>query len=478
MSGEEESYADYGDYGYNDSEDPLHYSGGSGGSFGSWWSGLWNNNVQRSDNYSNRVEEIQRQAEQEYQQRLKPLEERQRQFESSLNNLSSNIGRVERDMLQRDSATQERIRQQHREFNTQLRQQRHEYRGMIQEQDRRMTRMIAAERQQRESAINNLQKQISQIVANANRKQDIASTFVVDLSKILNQVNQLPHQRFAPGQLDAVRRHVQDAKSSLNANIPEAALSTAQNAYWQLVDLRSLVLQKETEYILMYQTAREEVRTILEEAHANRNCKIVPKNGSEDDKLDLEVDYWTKGKLAQLEKELRSIEQRLVSEEKRLSVDEVKKILLSLETIRGRMGQIVGEARDNIMASQLRFNLAEMVVKAMGSQGYGLEAGVYEGNDPRNAYVAKVKNRSGSEVVTVISPMPDNCGKNRISIHSYDETYVGEETLRQRAKDVVSLLAQDGLQVAPPTCKGGADRSYQDINAVASGRRLSGTKPV
>ncbi|MEZ4524905.1 MAG: hypothetical protein R2941_03180 [Desulfobacterales bacterium] len=44
--------------------------------------------------------------------------------------------------------------------------------------------------------------------------------------------------------MDSIRSHAEDAKRSLNAGIPEACLSTAQKAYWDLADLRVMVLQK------------------------------------------------------------------------------------------------------------------------------------------------------------------------------------------------------------------------------------------
>jgi hypothetical protein len=167
------------------------------------------------------------------------------------------------------------------------------------------------------------------------------------------------------------------------------------------------------------------------------------------------------------------MERQLISGESSLSTEAVKDILLSLESDRSKIQEIVGKARDNILSSQLRFNVAETVVQALASQGFVVEAGVYECNDQRNAYIAKVKNIAGTEIVTVISPVGEEPGKNRVSINSYEKTYVAEETLKQRAQDVVRLLAEDGLDVASPKCRGDADHSYQDIAAVASRQQVS-----
>jgi hypothetical protein len=464
MSGREDSYVNY------------YASGYSLGSF----SHLRQNRIQSSQqNYSYQLAEVRRQTDQEYQQRLQPLEKRQQRFESSLNNLSSNISQVEKEMIQRDRSMQQRLQQQHHEFTGQIQQQRNEtqrrfqhqrieYKRLIDEQGRRMTNLVEEERRQRVQAVGNLQQQIHQITDDAARKDKIATSFVADLTKILKETSNLPHERFAPGQLELVQRHVRDARSSLDTGIPEAALSTAQDAYWQLADLRSLVLQKEAEFMMLHQAALEEVRTILEEARAHRHCEVKPETVEDGDKLEFEVDYWTHGELTALEQELQAIERNLVSEEKRLNAEDVRKILISLEESEPKLNQIVIRARDNVIDSQLRLNTAEMVVNALSTQGFDVEEGLYEGNDQRNAYVAKVKNIADTEIVTVISPVPDNSGKCRVSIHSYDETYVGEETLRERAREVASLLEKEGLQVVPPKCMGDADQSYRDLAAVAA----------
>ncbi len=464
MSGREDAYVDY--HSFSPSLGSFSYSRQS--------------RIQSTQqDYSYRIEEMQRQQEREFRQRLQPIEERQQRFESSIKNLSSNVGQLEREMIQRDRSMQQHLQQQHHEFTSRLQQQRNEtqrqfehqrmeYRQLVHEQDLRMTRLIEEERQQRVQAVNNLQQQINQITADAVRKEKIATAFVADLTKVLKETGKLPHERFASGQLELVQRHIRDASSSLDAGIPEAALSTAQDAYWQLADLRSLVLQKESEFIMLHQAALEEVRTILEEARAHRECEINPESPADGEKIKLEVDYWSKGKLTALEKELQAIEHRLVSEEKSLNADDVRNILISLEEAEPKIIEIINGARDSIIDSHLRFNTAEMVVNALTAQGFDVVEGVYEGNDQRNAYVAKVRNIADTEIVTVISPVPDSAGKCRVSIHSYDETFVGEETLRERAREVAHLLEKEGLQVAPPACMGNADQSYRDFAAVAA----------
>lgn len=316
------------------------------------------------------------------------------------------------------------------------------------------------------NAAKGMKSQIDSLVAEAKRKQSTAGAFFNELAKIVGETEKLPHHRFVPGKLDSLRRHVEDARRNMKDGMPEAALSTGQRAYWDIADLRILVMQKEKEFTILHQTALKEARSLLEEARANRKYQLELGAGEEKDELELEVDYWTRGELSTCEKEIEALQNQLINGENTLTIEEVKVILAKIETLKPKIGEIVEHARQNILASQLRSNVAELAVEALRGQGFEVEDTTYEGDDMRNAYIAKVKNIAGSEVVTVISPVEGEFGKNSVSIHSYDEMFRDEATLQQRAQGVVSLLNEEGLQAAPPEHVGEARPEFRDITAV------------
>ncbi len=231
-------------------------------------------------------------------------------------------------------------------------------------------------------------------------------------------------------------------------------------------------MQKEKEFILIYQAALEETRSLLEEARANRQYQLELGQGNEKDVINLEVDHWTRGELSAYEDEIRQIEKKLTDGENTLTSEQVREILKRLEKLKPRIMEIVEHARQNILGSQVRYNIAEMIAKALGTQMFDVVDTAYEGDDERNAYVAKLKNRAGSEVVTVISPMEGEFGKNRVSVHSYDETFTDENTLMQRAKEITQVLSEEELQVGTPECAGRAKTEYQDISVVR-GRKIA-----
>jgi hypothetical protein len=341
-----------------------------------------------------------------------------------------------------------------------------------QEMERRLVPIENRIRQQ-ERETKDLKEQMAAILAEAKQKKETARKFFVDLTKILAETNSLPHNRFAPGKLEAIGRHVEDAKRNYAENMPEASLSTAQKAYWDLTDLRDEILRKQREFILVYQEALKETRVLLEEARANRKYQLELGQGADRETLALEVDYWTHGELTDFETELKALEKQLLKDENTLKIEQVKKVLDTIESMKPRLKEIVERARQNILASQLRVNMAEIIVEALQGQGFTLEDAAYEGGDERQAYTAKVRNVAGSEVVTVISPVQNAIGMNAVSIHSYDATFVDDITIKNRAQEITSILNETGLEANAPECAGDAKPEYRDIAAIRQGKTLT-----
>lgn len=406
-----------------------------------------------------RLDALRRQADQEMRKRLAPIEKRQREYENTANNLQSELGTLERE-------TQQRLARQDREFMGRLQEQRGEYISLIKEQDRRYTTMVEEEKQARHKAVNQLQSQISSIAADASRKNNIARSFVVDLTKILEATDRLPHHRFAPGEMDKVTRHVNDARRSLDKGMADASLVTAQSAYWDLADLRLLVMEKERDFMLIYQAAIQTARELLEEALSNRTHQLVVEEGIEKSFHELDVDHWTRGELSTLEKELRNLEQRLTDGYETLSIEETRDLLQDVESLKARPSEIVEHAQQNILASQMRCNIAELAAEALTPEGFNIMDAAYDENDERNTYVVKVRNIAGTEVVMVITPVTGEISKNEISIHTHEVTYVDEAVLAQRALEIADILRHHGLVATQPETLGHAEPSCFDIDAV------------
>lgn len=463
-----------------------------------------------------RLNAVREEARREFQQRLAPLEQRAQQQERQAQQLKSSLANLERD-------TQKRLQQQRQEFQSAVReaetrqqqtlqretsrlesamqqgfqeqrteylritaQQRQEYTRLITQQDQKFTQLLAEERQAREQGQQILQQQIEQIATDITqekqRKAQLAQDLLTDVNTIWQQIDRdYQHQRFAPGRLADLRRGLEMAQANIEAGVSEAAIATTQQTYLDLADLRLELEQKEQEWLLLYQAALEDLQSLITEVQANRQCQIEIGQGDEAEIFKLEVDYWVNGRLSEYEQQLDELEAKLEAEALTLTTEQVKELGKKISSLQPVLGEIVEQAKLSILGSQLRVEIADKVVEVLENLGYTLvnaEAdAVYEGNDQRNAYVVKVKNIAGDEVVTVISPEKE-FGANSISINTFSQTLVDEKATQQNAQAIFESLQAEGVEgQGEIECHEQAKTEYQNLQEVQQ-RQLSKNQSV
>ena len=444
-----------------------------------------------------RLNAVREQARQEFQQRLAPLENRARQQEQETQKLKSGLKDLEKQTQKRlqrqreefqtavkesesrqkqalqretnrlESAMAQGFESQRREYLQITQQQRQEYIQLLEHQDTKFTQLIDEERQAR-------QEQIKQVVANIQeereRKAQLATDMLADVETVWEQINRdYQHERFAPGKLADLRRGLEMARSNIQSGVNEAAIANAQQTYLDLADLRLELEQKEQEWQLLYNSAWEDLRSLIAEVQANRECEIEVGKDSETEKFKFEVDYWVDGRLSKYEEQLAELESRLKAGELTLSTEQVIQLGAEITALQPTLGEIVEQAKLAILGSQLRAEIADRVVEVLDSLGYTLvnsDDAVYEGDDERNAYVVKVKNIAGDEVVTVISPEKE-FGTNSVSINSFSQTLVDETATQENAKAIFDSLEQEKVQgVGDVECNKEARQDYYNMREV------------
>ncbi|MDD1415594.1 hypothetical protein MEN41_13430 [Dolichospermum sp. ST_con] len=101
---------------------------------------------------------------------------------------------------------------------------------------------------------------------------------------------------------------------------------------------------------------------------------------------------------------LNAWEQQLKDGERTLTTEQIKQIGKEIETLQPELAEIAEQAKLQIILSQMRAEIADKVVELLESYGYQLTDpdgdAAYEGSDYCNAYVVKVKNIAGEEIVT------------------------------------------------------------------------------
>lgn len=411
-----------------------------------------------------RINAVQQQVKQEFQQQLNSIETRSQRQQQENQQLRTNLKNLDRE-------TKKRLQKQQEEFKGKIQQvtqdQRNEYLHLIEQQNQKFKEL----NNEQKALQKDVQQIANQIEQDEEKKANLAKEFLVDVETISEQIQQnYQHERFAPGCLTDLNREINLARSNIESGITEAAIATSQQCYLKLADLRLELEQKEQEWQLFYNATLSDLRTLITEVEGNRECEVEVGEGEESEKFKLEVDYWVNGRLSNYEEELKQIETQLVDEASTLKTEEVKQLGEKINQLQPILGEILEEAKLNLLSSHLRVEIADSVVKALSSAGFNLvnpEAdATYEGNDQRNSYVVKVKNIAGDEVVTVISPGKD-FGTNAVSINTFSQTLVDETATQQNANAIFELLEKEGVQgIGKIECREKAKAEYQNLDEV------------
>lgn len=419
-----------------------------------------------------RLNAVAQQTRQEMQQRLRYLAEREekqaeqtRQLRSYLQNLETNIHQyLQQQRKQFTSALQAvQLRQEQaiarQKHDLQLamhlgfEQQRQEYLRLTKKQRQEYQQLFiqgVKGQLQLQQQIDRLVQDIQNIHKSQEHKNQIAQDLLADVREIWLAIERdYQHQRFAPGALEKLQRSLELAKNNIAAGVSEAAIATTQKTYLDLVDLRLEIEQKEQEWLLLYNAALQDIRSLIAEVQANRECTIEIGSDEDAEAFKLEVDYWSAGALTAYEQKLAAIETQLTTNESSLTTEVLQELAAKIETLQPQLGNIVEQAKLAILSSQLRAEIGDRVVEALSALGYSLvdpqaDSG-YAAEDPRQAYAVKVKNIAGDEVVTVISPAGD-FGVNSISINTFSPTFLDEKATQQNSQAIFELLDQEGVR--------------------------------
>lgn len=453
-----------------------------------------------------RLNRVREEARRDFQQRLAPLEARTKKQEQESQQLRSNLASLEQSTQQRlkqqreefqrsvkdaehrqkealaretsrlESAMRSGFEQQRSEYLRITTQQRQEYFELNQQLDRKFSQIITEERQAREAGQRLLQKQIDQVFASIEEekkyKATLATDLLADVEKIWQGIDRdYQHERFAPGKLADLKRNLDLVRTNIANGVTEAAIATSQEAYLKLADLRIELEQKEQEWQLLYGAALEDLRALITEVQANREIDLNFGQGDEAEHFRMEVDYWTQGQLSDYEKRLGALEQQLKDGEKTLSSDRLKEIAKEIEALSPELAVIVDRAAKEILGSQMRVEIADKVVEVLESMGYQMvnaeTDATYEGSDQRQAYVVKVKNIAGDEVVTVIAPEKE-FGANSVSINTFSEKAIDEKLTQAQAKAIFDALSEEGVAGSGATeCRETAQAQYRDVAKVS-----------
>jgi len=450
------------------------------------------NSCRRADNLeagiSNRLKQASSHLRQQMDSQLGQMQQRHNRFESALSNMSGEMRRIEKDnharlrSLANDfqkglNTLDKKINQQRREYMHKfaehdkhlaahdrmleqqaqaIREQRHEYLTLIQQQGEQFAQALDEQRRELQGQIQTIQ---DHIVAKEQHAQGQAQQWLQDTQTLLKVIDEsYDHQKFKPGELAKLQNELQIAENNIAQGHYEAAISTTQRTYLHTQELR-LELERQTlEWNAYLTAARQNAAEVLAacDTHQTALFTFDTEDGAEE--VAAEVDFWTHGALSKLRQQIAE-EQNKLDNPDNLSLEELKQSIAHAEQWRQQSEQLVEQAKEALIASQLRNNIAQSIEAALQNAGWEVVDSTYEGEDFRGALHVKLQHLSNDELVTIITPeeAANKTIRNRLNIQFFDRTRHDEKFRQERLKRIVDKLTEEELDCSQPQCAPGTE---------------------
>lgn len=291
-----------------------------------------------------------------------------------------------------------------------------------------------------------------EIKTDKERQRSHASAMVADVETLLDLLGANDaHERFAPGELTILRGRIGDARRMLEQGQFQAALGQAQERYYAYQELRVKIAEREAEWSARLELVLRQSEKIAGEIAAAEQARYT---FGEIEKVEIaaEIEFWSEGHLSALIDRYRAIAAQL-SEPKNCSIDDLEASAEAMTAMEGGIAQIIDNARDRLVQSQVRQNIGEAVVASFQGTIWTLDDNAYEQEDLRRGFHIKMKNIAGEEIVASILPKEtaDGTLTSTVEINFFDSG--NDERLRAaRLNEMQRAMQAQGVEVGRFEC--------------------------
>lgn len=410
-----------------------------------------------------------RQAQRQIDEQRRAADRRHQEFERSIGNLSAELQATTRDFQARLTEQGAEFARRVGQLDQRLDEQRREYRSLIAEQ--------AA----------HVEQQFARIAAQRRSAAQLAGQWLADAQTILDYIEQHQrHQQFASGELDDLKQKLLMGRGNLAAGHEQTAIGTGQDLYGEALKLQAEIEFRQQEWDAWYGEALTQVRAQLAALEVQQVARwsFDTEQGAQD--LNAEIDYWSDGALSALKARLTDSLHRLEQGRATLTLADLKAEVEANRPVQAELEQIVTSAKERLIASQLRVNIAQDILGELEEQGWELQEHVWEGQDLddgkgwKNGYHLKLRHRGGNEMITIVLPEETPLGsiENRVQFAYYPKNHNDATFAAQQTRELSETLAQLGLTQQGLQCVPGHERTIRGDEARRDFAKVRGTAPT
>lgn len=278
-------------------------------------------------------------------------------------------------------------------------------------------------------------------------KEEIVQKQLADAKTLFAYVTRtFDHEKFTPGTARRSAAALETARQNLEQGFLDAAMVTAQQAYQSLSEQRLTLHQKQAEWELLHQDVKNRLHQLLIDAEGLKEIPSTDLDGNDIGQM-IDVDFWSSRRLSRLKTMIHTQLNQVKDHAEGLQTEDLlaiqqKEIPRIFEELENTCSLAIEEA----LNSQIRVNIADIVIQALESQGFCLSTSDYLQNDQRKAFSANVTNLAGDSIIIGVEPNKEEPGSSDLHLISADAEQRTEHELMQRAKEIYASLNHYGLQ--------------------------------
>ena len=333
-------------------------------------------------------------------------------------------------------------------------------------------------RRELQSAINDINARIK---AKEQNHRSIATFWIEQSQAYFNDIAQYRHDMFTPGQLEELRSRLELMRTDMQTEAYQTAIASARAVFSDAVELKEEVVNAETEwnyYHSLFQQASADTKSNLN-YYQSMQFTFETEDGEET--VDAQINYWTDNALAGIGEALSKIEQQ-ESQIDNVPKDELVELTDSLAQLNSQMERAASRAKEALISSQIRAEMANTLVQALFERGWKCDGVTYECSEQSEPVHAKLSDGMGNEIVAVITPDKDSDDMtNQLEIDFFDPQSNDEELRQTCISSIQNGLIESGLNVGTPVCREGYEVNASDNYALrdiqeTARRKLSSKK--
>lgn len=398
---------------------------------------------QQSTQSKKRNQNVEKSIQQLYEQ-LREMEQRQSNFMRVVSHLDQSIQQVE-------AESAEHILDQAAAFMNDLEAYKEAFfestQELVAQQGEFYQQAILQAHADRQQELMRVQRRVERLKRSDQQKRDFAEQWISTCDQVVQFIDaNYPHHLIPGERLEQLVDELNLARQNLIDHILDGAVLGAQQVYQRLSRLRVSLEEVTQTYTALLNAADVALAGLDLQVRDARNYPAIDLDGNELEER-IPVDLWTNGRLSMLLGEIESLRQKISNPAQPLTLERLYELIeQTIPEMNERLVRIIHEARKAALSSQLRVNIAEIVVNALLGQGFALIEGHYEGNEMQNPFAARLCALDGSQVDIRVVPSID-LTENELFLRNADAEERTDHELKIRAQEITRTLNAYGLRV-------------------------------